>query len=66
AFKDGILAGANLINCTHHAGRLRRAILRKCCCDEIADRKPGAFTQAGAEVLLNHCMAENWLFPRAG
>jgi hypothetical protein len=29
AFRDGVLTGANLINCTHLAGRLKSAILRR-------------------------------------
>jgi NADPH-dependent 2,4-dienoyl-CoA reductase/sulfur reductase-like enzyme len=29
SFQDGVLKGANLINCTHFAGQIRSAILRK-------------------------------------
>ena len=63
AFQDDILTGVNLINCTHHAGKLRRAIIQKWRCNKVPNRENGVFTQAGAEEILNECMAGIWQFP---
>jgi assimilatory nitrate reductase electron transfer subunit/3-phenylpropionate/trans-cinnamate dioxygenase ferredoxin reductase subunit len=37
AFQDNLLTGANLINCTRHAGKLRLAILQKYHWDQVAE-----------------------------
>jgi NADPH-dependent 2,4-dienoyl-CoA reductase/sulfur reductase-like enzyme len=64
AFQNGLLAGANLINCTHYAGKLRRVILQKWHCNKVRNRETGVFTQAVAEEILTDCMAGIWQFPR--
>jgi assimilatory nitrate reductase electron transfer subunit/3-phenylpropionate/trans-cinnamate dioxygenase ferredoxin reductase subunit len=61
AFRDGVLTGANLINCTRHAGRLRTAILRKWRCDDVAGRANGEFSPAGAGRVLDQAVAGAWL-----
>jgi NADPH-dependent 2,4-dienoyl-CoA reductase/sulfur reductase-like enzyme len=57
AFSDGFLTGANLINCTHLAGKLRGAILRKRRCERMAGRADGDFSEAAAEAILKECIA---------
>ncbi len=57
AFSNGFLTGANLINCTHLAGKLRRAILRKWRCESMVGRADGDFTAAAVEEILNECTA---------
>ncbi len=57
AFQNGVLTGANLINCTQHAGRLRSAILHRWRCEQIAGRADGAPTSGGAEQILNEAVA---------
>jgi 3-phenylpropionate/trans-cinnamate dioxygenase ferredoxin reductase subunit len=52
AFQDGVITGANLINCTHLAGRLRVAILRKSRCTERWARGGGDFVAASAAVAV--------------
>ncbi len=57
AFQNGILTGANLINCTQHAGRLRSAILHRWRCERVAGRLDGALTSGGAEQILSEAVA---------
>ena len=57
AFSDGFLTGANLINCTHLAGKLSGAILRKWRCESMVGRADGDFTEAAVEEILNECTA---------
>ena len=54
-FRTVRLTGANLINCTHHAGKLRRAILQKWRCERVADQGNECVTESGAERILNEC-----------
>ncbi len=56
AFQEGILTGANLINCTHAAGALKRAILQKWSCADRLERPAGVFTDVSAEQTLSECM----------
>lgn len=58
AFQNGILTGANLINCTRYAGRLRSAILQKWRCGRVSDPGSGPLTQIGMEAILNESLAE--------
>jgi assimilatory nitrate reductase electron transfer subunit/3-phenylpropionate/trans-cinnamate dioxygenase ferredoxin reductase subunit len=57
AFSDGFLTGANLINCTHLAGKLSGAILRKWRCESVIGRANDDFTEAVVEEILNECTA---------
>ena len=57
AFSDGFLTGANLINCTHLAGKLSGAILRKWRCESMVGRADGDFTEAAVKEILNECTA---------
>jgi NADPH-dependent 2,4-dienoyl-CoA reductase/sulfur reductase-like enzyme len=57
AFSDGFLTGANLINCTHLAGKLSGAILRKWRCESLVGRADGDFTEAAVEEILSECTA---------
>jgi len=56
-FSDGFLTGANLINCTHLAGKLHGAILRKWRCERVLGRADGDFTEAAVEEILDECTA---------
>jgi len=57
AFSDGFLTGANLINCTHLAGKLHGAILRKWRCESVIGVADGDFTEAAVEDILDECTA---------
>lgn len=59
AFSDGFLTGANLINCTHLAGKLRGAILRKWRYERMVGRADGDFSAADVEAILKECMADS-------
>jgi len=52
ALQDDVLAGANLLNCTHFAGQIRCAILRKWCWEQV--RKIGHFV-ASVPSGVNGC-----------
>jgi 3-phenylpropionate/trans-cinnamate dioxygenase ferredoxin reductase subunit len=62
-FRNGILTGANMINCTHHAGKLRRAILQKWCCEWVADQENGCLMEVGGMGILNECLESISDFP---
>ena len=62
-FQNGLLTGANLINCTHHAGKLRRAILQKRRCERVTDQGNEGVTESGAERILNECTESISDFP---
>ena len=57
------LTGANMINCTHHAGKLRRAILQKRRCEWVTDQGNEGVTDSGAERILNECTESISDFP---
>ena len=50
AFRQHVLIGANLINCTHLAGKLKRAILQKWRWEDSLQR---SFTVQGVERALD-------------
>lgn len=54
AVQDGVITGANLINCTHLAGRLRSAILRRSLCDTRLIRD-GDSVVPSADDILDGC-----------
>jgi 3-phenylpropionate/trans-cinnamate dioxygenase ferredoxin reductase subunit len=60
-FQNGILTGANLINCTRYAGRLRWAILQKWQCDRVAR---GVIAAPDAERILDEAIESTWRLPR--
>lgn len=57
AFQDEILTGANLINCTSHTGKLRRAIIQKWRCSKVSDLGTDVISQTGSENIVNDCTA---------
>jgi NADPH-dependent 2,4-dienoyl-CoA reductase/sulfur reductase-like enzyme len=56
-FSDGLLTGANLINCTHLSGKLSGAILRNWYCDSMIGSADDDLTEAAAEEILSECTA---------
>jgi NADPH-dependent 2,4-dienoyl-CoA reductase/sulfur reductase-like enzyme len=57
-FSDGILTGANLINCTHISGMIHGAILRKWRSESLAESASGELTEAAVEEILRECTNE--------
>ena len=55
-FQDGVLGGANLVNCTQWAGRIRRAILQKWRCTRVAEMGKGPLSETVAEGILAACL----------
>jgi NADPH-dependent 2,4-dienoyl-CoA reductase/sulfur reductase-like enzyme len=53
AFEQGVLIGANLINATHLAGKLRRVIIRKLDWGEYLEHADERFTVHGIEKMLS-------------
>ncbi len=62
--------GANLINCTHHAGLIRNAILRGWRCDGLAEAGDRPLSESAGEAILAACLADgrrfSWLETAAG
>ncbi|MDA8123653.1 MAG: FAD-dependent oxidoreductase [Deltaproteobacteria bacterium] len=65
AFRDDILVGANLLNCTHLAGLVRRAILGKWRCVQTVPRGNGIGTEGDAKTILQECTTVPWIFHRS-
>jgi NADPH-dependent 2,4-dienoyl-CoA reductase/sulfur reductase-like enzyme len=63
AFQGDLLTGANLINRTDIAGKLRRAILQKWRCVRVTDKESGDITEVGAERILSDCQESISRFP---
>jgi NAD(P)H-nitrite reductase large subunit len=64
AFQNDILTGANLINCTHYAGKLRMAILQRFRCRRVSQQGDNPLTEIGAEGILNECLESIRQIPR--
>jgi NADPH-dependent 2,4-dienoyl-CoA reductase/sulfur reductase-like enzyme len=63
AFQDDLLTGANLINLTDIAGKLRTAILQKYRCERVLTRRGQPWTEVGAEAILDECLESIGQFP---
>ena len=57
AFSDGVLTGANLVNCTELAGKLHRAILRKRRSERVADSSGDDIAGGEAVAILKELTA---------
>jgi NADPH-dependent 2,4-dienoyl-CoA reductase/sulfur reductase-like enzyme len=58
-FQDGRLAGANLINCTHHAGLLRRAILQRWHYERMVEEGESPLSETVGEAIIEACIADH-------
>ena len=56
-FSDGVLVGANLINCTDISGKIRGAILKGWRCESTLGHAEDEFTEAAVREILNECVA---------
>jgi len=56
-FRDGVLVGTNLINCTELSGKVRSAILKEWRCESTLQLAEDEFTEAAVKRILNECTA---------